>query len=504
MGKNRHKIKIITNKIFIENMDSYSSDCSNTSSGEKSENFSWIYRPESQKYKDMYILYPFNNWKNILKLNSEIKSLKIGYNYEECINLIFENEVFPTKNFIKGDTHKEIFKLNIPVNMQLGYELQPDFIIKEIEKEKFIDIIDSRNYMFRKPQDWNIPEESKFVTILGEIKSNPSTIKTKKQQKLNYISFCNKINSFQKNIYYMVMYIFDYSYGLFWEKDFFNRDKVIIGYVPKLYNDEYYKIYEHILNEKLQIKQKNDKNEEKQNFNLLIDNKTENKLIINDESSDNNRINSMSNKSEISSKLDDKNGINSSSSNENEKNLNFCSNNIFDKNESQDNIYVNDKEKKFISLIDEFKKVINNNGKIEEKDILLIKNYEENFKIIKMNINNKINRRKKQDEDIEKEIKIFDNNLRKKRLYEDEIKKNNRKAEDIKIQNERDEFDTLLKIKRNRDNIHRELERIEEDKKILEKNNKIFYDIEKDIKNDIELRKKINKNSLYSRINFQI
>ena len=119
-----------------------------------------------------------------------------------------------------------------------------------------------------------------------------------------------------------------------------------------------------------------------------------------------------------------------------------------------------------------------------------------------MNIDNKKNRRKKQDQDIEKEIKMFDSCLRQKRLNEDEIKRNKRKNEDIKIQNERDEFDTLLKIKRRRDYLHREDERIEEDKIMVDNNNKIFDDIEKDIKNNIELRKKMNKDNLNSKNNF--
>ena len=44
-------------------------------------------------------------------------------------------------------------------------------------------IINDRNYMFRKGDNFQIPKEYKYVCILGETKKNPETLKRKATQR---------------------------------------------------------------------------------------------------------------------------------------------------------------------------------------------------------------------------------------------------------------------------------------------------------------------------------
>ena len=64
-------------------------------------------------------------------------------------------------------------------------------------------IINDRNYMFRKGDNFQIPKEYKYVCILGETKKNPETLKRKATQKKNYTKFCEDMNKHLKETFFV-------------------------------------------------------------------------------------------------------------------------------------------------------------------------------------------------------------------------------------------------------------------------------------------------------------
>ena len=68
--------------------------------------------------------------------------------------------------------------------------------------------------MFRNSSCFKIPKEYEYVTIIGEVKINPNLIKRKKKQKQNYIDFRDDMNKIQTKVYFIVMYVYDYSFNL--------------------------------------------------------------------------------------------------------------------------------------------------------------------------------------------------------------------------------------------------------------------------------------------------
>ena len=47
----------------------------------------------------------------------------------------------------------------------------------------------------------------------------------------------NKAENIENKIYFMTMYIIDYSFKQFWSLEFYKIKPIIIGYLPQIYND---------------------------------------------------------------------------------------------------------------------------------------------------------------------------------------------------------------------------------------------------------------------------
>ena len=234
-------------KKFMENMEADEKTLSENSVTTTEEDFSWAINNGNENIKNLYVLFPFEEWK--IKLNADFNEKNIieGPRYQEDVCKIFKEYIFKNEKFISEKLDKEIFKDYTDDNKELSSlnkEIHPDFIVDKMDKKKFLELFEKRNYMFRKSKHFNIPEEYKNVIIIGEIKQNPDLMKVKKKQRQNYIDFRDAQNKNQKNNYFVVMYICDVSYKGFWEKTFHEKDNIVIGYVPKLYKRDHLEVQE--------------------------------------------------------------------------------------------------------------------------------------------------------------------------------------------------------------------------------------------------------------------
>lgn len=127
-------------------------------------------------------------------------------------------------------------------------------MIKKIKKEDLLQILKEYDYMFRYDTINNNFKGKDYIHVIGEIKGSPKGKKTKIQldKYLGLIKTINKKNE-EKNIYYMLLYIFDDSYGKFWLKTLFKNQPMIIGYIPKIYEDNCFKYQKKV---KLDIEEK--------------------------------------------------------------------------------------------------------------------------------------------------------------------------------------------------------------------------------------------------------
>ena len=70
----------------------------------------------------------------------------------------------------------------------------PDFIVKNIESTKLLDIIQKGKDMFRYDSNFIKLEKYNSINIVGEIKTNPDSINSRNQRE-RYIKFCEKMNN---------------------------------------------------------------------------------------------------------------------------------------------------------------------------------------------------------------------------------------------------------------------------------------------------------------------
>ena len=242
MKNKKPKIRISIKKKFKEIMEDANKSMSDNSSDLNEEDFSWVEKEGNEEIKKLYTEFPFKEWSDFLKCDFSEENIKEGPTYQDKVCNIFENFIFKNEKFQKEENNYNIFQsyLNDELKISSSKKLQPDFIIKSIKKEKFLEIIEKNKCMFRKLENLRIPEDFDYVTVLGEIKINPKLIEiNKKKQLLNYVSFKNYMNRMQKLIYFVVIYVLDDSYLNFWDKTFFDKYDIIISYMPKLYKRKY-------------------------------------------------------------------------------------------------------------------------------------------------------------------------------------------------------------------------------------------------------------------------
>ncbi len=270
MKNKKPKIRISIKKKYKEIMEDGNKSMSDISSDLNEEDFSWVEKEGNEGIKKLYTEFPFQEWSDFLKCDFSKENIIEGPEYQEKVCNIFENFIFKSEKFQKEEHNCNIFQnyLNKELKTLSIKKLQPDFIIINIRKENFLEIIEKNKCMFRKWKNFQIPEEFKYVTVFGEIKKNPKLIKTKKKkQLLNYVSFKNFMNRTQKLIYFVVLYVFDNSYLNFWNKTFFDTYDIIISYMPKLYKRKYLESFNYLCN----------KNEPSKNKNSIVESNLEEK-----------------------------------------------------------------------------------------------------------------------------------------------------------------------------------------------------------------------------------
>ena len=252
--KKKIKIKIKINKNYKENMETDTEKTENnsktTASTEpKEEDFSWAKESNSDLIKE-YIKYPFDEWKTIidkLNLNDIIFNKKLMYQETCCKVLkecVFKGEHFLAENNLKNIDIFPTFlnEKKIKNNTILFDKIKPDFIISSISKPNFIKIFDFQDFMFKYDQNYNNLENIDIINIIGELKINPDHIK--KDQKSRYLTFCEYANAlYKKNEYFITLYIFDFSYKKLFSKNLYINNPMILGYIPKLFEKDYFDLY---------------------------------------------------------------------------------------------------------------------------------------------------------------------------------------------------------------------------------------------------------------------
>lgn len=276
MQKRKKILKFIKiNKIYNEMTESEEEELLSFSSGEqKEEEYSWTTNlaKKGKILKKNYLQYPFVNWNKIIKDKCDLKNYDKNTIYQETVNLILKEDVFKNETFKEEARGKNLFEeflenLNQSTKetiktIELETEkIKLDFYVLNMTKESFKSIITDKCFMFRYDKNYNKLEQNiTNINIIGEIKTNPDGINNLQRQK--YFKFCNEMNSKSKNEYYFTLYIFNISYEKFWYRNFHKNNPCIIGFIPKLYLNEYFNIYNILNNERLDAQKIPSENEE--------------------------------------------------------------------------------------------------------------------------------------------------------------------------------------------------------------------------------------------------
>ena len=409
MINNRPKIKISINKIFME--DKYNSG--DVSENSIEEDYSWANKKDKESLKKLYIKYKFKDWAKLLNIDYSDNSKNLGDEYKNNIGKIFKEDIFKNESvFIEKDNNNIFKKYIMPdFNIEPNIIIQPDFIVKNIKKENFIKILNENEHMFRTGKKFKIPEVIDNVTVIGECKTSPEQIKSKKKQKGNYLLFRNNINNKQNNVYFVIMYVFDQSYESFWNKTFMDNNDIIICYIPKLYNKKHLEVYDEII-KGFNIHEKDvnnkDKNNSDNNKNINIVNN--NNDVYNNANNINKNINIVNNNNDV---YNNSNNINN--------NINKVNNNneIIDlnlENENQDN----NKVDSFLDIYNDLDKKFESIKTLDDSDILVNGVRIQEKEILNMNFKSLIELYKQEKIIIENTRKIEDNILKRKRKREDE------------------------------------------------------------------------------------
>lgn len=246
-----------------------------SSSGESgSEDFGWVENNKfKEEHKKNYIEYPLKKWKEIV-YEQDLKHSKFtdeGKYYEKIVITILEKDIFKDLEFHKEQ--KYIFDFDFEKYYKIEYsslikgDIKPDFFVYNIPVEKFLSILNKRKYMMLLRH--NIPNDKKYISVVGEIKTTRNKAHKNNTQRLDYLTFINLANNLNKSSnsdeFLVMMYIYDISFSLFKnEENDYDEDKeaIIYGYMPKLYYEDCYKKYNEIIdllklpNEKIDLTNK--------------------------------------------------------------------------------------------------------------------------------------------------------------------------------------------------------------------------------------------------------
>ena len=209
-----------------------------------SEDFDWVDKDiYSKESKLEYLKFPLKEWKDIIyeKNDSEYKITSYEEQYQDMVNKILKLNIFNGFNFFheKGGIIKyKLAKYNTDI------KIAPDFFVYRMEKSKFIKLLKERKYMMK--TKYEVPENIKYISIIGEIKmSRKKALKSSKQKK-RYDEFAKRGSNEEEKL--IVMYVYDQSFILFKEdEEKIKTAPIVYCYIPKLYNDKCYKAYNNVV-----------------------------------------------------------------------------------------------------------------------------------------------------------------------------------------------------------------------------------------------------------------
>ena len=216
------------------------------------ENYNWAQdRNFPIEYKNDYLKYPLKDWSELAYTpdlnNSFVHSP--GFLYESRATKILKNDVFKDYKFYEDKEGKLDFFLSkyykVDVNKLMKNFIAPDFFVHRIETAKFFELLDERRYMMKANDKLKI--EKAYVSIIGEIKTSHNKAHKKTKQKEDYIIFIkNAVLSKDEEL--LLMYVYDESYQLF-KQDTIKDEKpsLILCYIPKIYLEECYNVYNNII-----------------------------------------------------------------------------------------------------------------------------------------------------------------------------------------------------------------------------------------------------------------
>ena len=216
----------------------------------KEEDYSWI-QEDDDNLKEKFIKFPIDRW-NVIISNYKSSLIDDTQNpYQVIVNKILKEDIFKNLNF-KEENNIYNLLYNFEEYDGKNFDIKPDFVISQIPKNIFLNIMKENNYMFRYDINYNKLDQYDYINILGEVKVNPDQI-NKKGQKNNYLEFCEYMNKKSiKKYYYFVMYIYDVSFKNFWKKNFFQNKLIIMGYIPKIYKRRCWELQQLLKNNRIE------------------------------------------------------------------------------------------------------------------------------------------------------------------------------------------------------------------------------------------------------------
>lgn len=177
------------------------------------------------------------------------------------VNKILRKDIFKDCNFYEEKHGAITFNFESIYKTNLKKKISPDFYVHKIEKDEFYQILNEREYMMILKND-KIPKNTKFISILGEIKSSYSFSHLPLDRQRNkYKEFINLVNSKKTNEFVILMYVYDQSFNFF-QKDLDEKPKyfypIIYGYIPKIYRENCYQNYNELIEQLKSNKKKID------------------------------------------------------------------------------------------------------------------------------------------------------------------------------------------------------------------------------------------------------
>ena len=245
-------------------MENFSNISRSSSSAQEScdENYDWVHDKNFPlKYKLNYLKYPLNSWKDILYDQKNIQINDEGLYYQDVVNKILRKDIFKDCNFYEEKHGAITFNFESIYKTNSNKKISPDFYVHKIEKDEFYQILNEREYMMILKNN-KIPKNTKFISILGEIKSSYSFSHLPLDRQRNkYREFIKLVNSKETNEFVILMYVYDQSFNFF-QIDSDEKPKyfypIIYGYIPKIYRENCYQNYNELIEQLKSNKKKID------------------------------------------------------------------------------------------------------------------------------------------------------------------------------------------------------------------------------------------------------